>query len=140
MGWLIVTLSAMCMTGCAGNGGPTTPRNVAIGESFELAPAQMALVGDTGLTLTFDRVADDSRCAVDVQCIWEGDALVVVTAAQPGREAARLDLHTTASGGGGPREARYGEFLVTLSALAPQPHSRAPIEAGDYRATLRVTR
>jgi hypothetical protein len=140
MGWLIVTLSTLCMAGCAGSGGPSTPTNVGLGDSFQLAPGQVAVVGDTGLTLTFERVASDSRCAVDVQCIWEGDAVVVVTAARAGQESGRLELHTTSSGAGGARELRFGEFLVALSGLSPQPHSRNPIEARDYRATLRVTR
>lgn len=140
MGWMIVSLTALYMASCGGNGGPTVPRNVSLGEPFDLGAAQMALVGDTGLTLTFDRVGSDSRCPVDVQCIWEGDATVNLTAAQPGRDVARLELHTTSSGGGGPKEARYGEFLVVLTALAPQPHSQTPIEPRAYRATLRVTR
>lgn len=140
MGWLIVSFTALCMATCGRSGGPTGPRNVGLGEPFQLAPAQMAAIADTGLTVTFDRVASDSRCPVDVQCVWEGDALVVVTAAQPGHDPARLELHTTASGGGGPREVRYGEFLLALASLGPQPRSQAPIEPRDYRATLRVTR
>lgn len=140
MGWLIVSFSVLCMATCGTGEGPTTPVNARLGEPFELAPAQMAAVGDTGLTLTFDRVADDSRCAVDVQCIWEGDARVMVTAALPGRDPARLELHTTSSGGGGPKEARYGDFLVALTALAPQPRSTTTIDQRDYRATFRVTR
>ena len=78
MGWLIVSFTALCMASCGANGGPTVPRNVNLGEPFDLGAAQMAVVGDTGLTVTFDRVAADSRCPVDVQCIWEGDATVVL--------------------------------------------------------------
>jgi len=136
MGWLIVSLSVLFMSSCGGSN-PTAPRNVSLDEEFELAPSQIAVVGDTGLTLAFERVRSDSRCAVDVQCIWEGDAAVAVTAAQPSHDTAALELHTTTSGGG-QREARYGDFLITLTALAPQPHTQKPIQSGDYRATLRV--
>ena len=137
MGWLIVAFS-MLMATCGGSM-PTAPKNVSLDEEFQLAPSQVASVGDTGLTLAFERVRSDSRCAVDVQCIWEGDALVALMASQAGRDSAALELHTTTSGNGGPREARYGDFLVTLTALSPQPRSTEPIRAGDYRATLRVT-
>jgi hypothetical protein len=85
-------------------------------------------------------VRSDSRCAVDVQCVWEGDALVTVTAVQGSAAPAVLELHTTSSGGGGPREGRYGEFLITLTAVSPQPRSRETIAPNDYRATLRVSR
>jgi hypothetical protein len=139
MGWLIIGLSVLCMTSCGGST-PTAPRNVGLDEDFQLAPSQIAVVGDTGLTLAFERVRSDSRCAVDVQCVWEGDAVVAVTAAQPSRDPAVLELHTTSSGGGGPREARYGEFLITLTGVSPQPRSRESIAPDDYRATLRVSR
>jgi hypothetical protein len=137
MGWLIVGFSIL-MASCGGSV-PTVPKNVPLDEDFDLAPSQVAMVGDTGLTLAFERVRSDSRCAVDVQCIWEGDAAVAVTASQPGRESAPLELHTTTSGGG-VREARYGEFLIRLTGLSPQPRSTEPIRPGDYRAALRVTR
>ena len=65
------------------------------------------------------------------------DAVAVVTASQPGRDTATLELHTTTSGGG-QLEARYGDFLVKLGALSPQPRSTERIRAEDYRATLRV--
>jgi hypothetical protein len=96
-------------------------------------------VGDTGLVLKFERVSGDSRCAVDVQCIWEGDATVAVKATLPGRDDGNLDLHTTTAAGG-KREARFGDFTVALTRLAPQPRSTTRIEPGAYRATLRVTR
>ena len=138
MGWLIASLSVLCMATC-GAGTPTSPRPVSLDEDFELAPAQSARVGDSGLLLKFDRVTGDSRCAVDVQCIWEGDATVTVTATLPGRDDGHLDLHTTTSGGG-KREGKFGDFTIALTRLAPQPRSTSQIEQGAYRATLRVTR
>lgn len=138
MGWLIASVSVLCMATC-GAGVPTAPRPVSLDEDFELAPAQSARVGDTGLLLKFERVTGDSRCAVDVQCIWEGDATVAVTATLAGHEDGHLDLHTTTSGGG-KREAKFGDFTVALTRLAPQPRSSTHIEQGAYRATLRVTR
>jgi hypothetical protein len=135
MGWIILSLSVLSMS-CAGS--PTAPREVELDEEFQLAPSQSAVVGDTGLTLVFERVDSDSRCGVDVNCVWEGDAEVLVKASQPGRDAATLELHTTTSGGG-KLEQSYGDFVVALKALSPQPRSTERIRAEDYRATLRVT-
>jgi hypothetical protein len=136
MGWMAFVVSMALLAGCEGS--PTSPRDVSLGESFDLAPAQAALVGGTGLHVSFERVAADSRCAEDVTCVWEGDAAVLVTAAQPSRDTARFELHT--SGSRGSREARYGDFVITMVDLRPQPRSTSPIEAGAYRVTLRVTR
>ena len=137
MGWLIASVSMLCMATC-GQASPSAPRNVALDEEFELAPAQSARLGDTGLVVKFERVTGDSRCAVDVQCIWEGDATVAVTATLPGSDDGHLDLHTTTSGGG-KREARFGDFTIALTRLAPQPRSTSHIDQAAYRATLRVT-
>jgi hypothetical protein len=128
-------VAAMAASGCTT---PTAPRTVGLGETFDLAPAQAALVGDTGLQVSFERVAADSRCAQDVTCVWEGDAAVAVIVAQPGSDPARLELHT--SGSVGPREGRYGGFVVSLVDLRPQPLSTSSIEAGAYRLSLKVTR
>ena len=135
MGWILVSLSVLSLTSC---GSPTSPRDVELDEEFQLAPSQSAAVGDTGLTLAFERVESDSRCGVDVTCFWEGDAEVFVTASQPGRDTATLELHTTTSGGR-QTEARYGDFVIALRGLSPQPRSTERIRPEDYRATLRVT-
>ena len=132
-----MAFSVLCLASC-GKGIPTAPRMVDLGEDFELAPRQQAVVGTTGLRLDFEQVAADSRCPVDVVCVWEGDAEVVVRASQPSRESALLRLHT--SGSSGASEARYGDFTVRLVALAPAPRSDRPIDGASYRLTLRVVR
>jgi hypothetical protein len=135
MGWYFIGLLAL-MASCGGNT-PTAPHEVSLDKEFQLAPSQVATVADTGLSLTFESVSSDSRCAVDVVCVWEGDGVVALTASQAGRDSAALELHTTTSAGG-VREARYGEFLIALTALSPQKRSDREIRPGDYRATLRV--
>jgi hypothetical protein len=122
------------VSGCADS--PTTPdKNVVLDEEFELAPGESARIGAADLTVVFDRVSADSRCPVDVVCIWEGDATVAVTVRQPAREKAVLELHTSA---GSAREKPYGGYVVQLVGLGPQPRQGVPIPASDYRARLKV--
>jgi hypothetical protein len=90
---------------------------------------------------SLEGVSADSRCAQDVTCVWEGDAAVTVSAQRTGGDLARFELHT--SGSMGPREARHGDFLITMVDLRPQPRSTRPIDSSDYRLdrlVLRVTR
>jgi hypothetical protein len=120
------------MLGCGH--GPTAPE---LDEAFTLRPGQAATVEGQGLEVTFDSVAEDSRCPVDVTCVWEGDATVKVSLVQPPREKQAVELHTA---GSLPRKVTYGDFEVELRELAPRPRSTSSIPPDEYRATLAVHR
>jgi hypothetical protein len=124
---------------CASGGGNApTPPTPSLNEEFVLAPGQTAAVEGTNVRLTFDRVSEDSRCPADVNCIWEGDAVVVLRVKVEAEEATR-EVHTQ---GGEPRsrKAPAGDYVVTLVRLDPTPRSTTTIEPSAYRATLRVGR
>lgn len=129
--FVAVVMLASCGTS------PTTPRPASVGDRFTLAPAQTALVEGTGLRVTFESVSADSRCPVDVTCVWEGDAVVVLTLRPAAGAPARPELHTA---GRYPQEADAGDYRVRLVDLAPVPRASASPAPGDYRATLLVTR
>lgn len=118
----------------AGNG-PGTP-TPAVNEEFTLSPGQTAAVSGTNLRVTFERVREDSRCPTDVNCIWEGDAIVVLTVKADAEETTR-EVHTQ-GGESRSRNAPAGNHRVTLVRLDPAPRSTGAIEASAYRATLVV--
>lgn len=130
---VLAALAALAV-GC---GSATGPDEVRLAEEFTLAPGKWARIQGESLTIAFDSVASDSRCPTNVTCVWEGDAVVVVTLTQPGRERATVELHTSSRFA---RTVGYGDFEVALVALAPQPRDDSPISQAAYRATLRVTR
>jgi len=140
MSFLIVVVALLGGIGC-GMESPTAPPppvTVGLDQDFELAPGQTGILGDSGLSVVFDRVGNDSRCAVDVTCVWEGDAAVMVTGSRAGQDMGRFELHTSTQMG--TREARYGDFLIRMQNLTPQPRSTDRIKAEAYRLVLRVTR
>ncbi len=135
----MASLAFCLLTGCKEGGSPASPSGpVALGQEFELAPGQSATVGPEALRVTFQRVSNDSRCAVDVNCIWEGDATVVLSVVRPSRPQAGLELHTSRRGG--EAEETYEGHLVRLVRLAPQPVSSRATDPASYRATLLVIR
>lgn len=89
-----------------------------------------------GLVLTLERVVADSRCPVDVTCVWAGEIRVAFSLEAPQTEAPRFEfeLATTA-----PKAAVRGLEFELLGAL-PVPRSTAKIAAADYRIELRATR
>ena len=139
----LLLLALAIGSGCRSNGerpdGPVVPsapapQTAPVSREVVLAPGQSARAD--GLTVTFDGVSADSRCPIGVQCVWEGDAVVVVTVREPSREAANLELHTS---GRYPREGTYGRYRVRLVSLAPQPREGEGVPAGEYRATVLVS-
>jgi hypothetical protein len=125
--------SLLFSNSCAG---PSEPVVVPLGRAFELAPGQEALVD--GLSVGFQRVGQDSRCPIDVVCIWEGDAAVALLLRAGSDPAAERELHTSGTLGG--PETSYAGYKVRLESLLPATRSSQPIRPYDYRATLVVER
>jgi len=57
-----------------------------LGEEFELAVHQTAQISAEKISVTFQEVLEDSRCPVDVTCIWAGLAEVSLQVAVSGQE------------------------------------------------------
>jgi hypothetical protein len=102
-----------------------------VGESAELR--------DKTLTLELESVSNDSRCPVDVQCVWEGDAEIRLCVKGGDQKEETYELHTS------PRQGKSsvverGAWSIKLTNLAPAPHSGRKIDPADYVATFTVTR
>ncbi|HEY8164696.1 MAG TPA: hypothetical protein VIF83_04000 [Gemmatimonadaceae bacterium] len=118
-------------------GGVKATTQAEVARDFVLGPGQAASVEGTSLAVLFRSVNADSRCRVDVQCVWAGDAAVLLTVASAGTTGEQdVTLHTTLE----PKAETVGQYEVRLVEVAPVPRSAAPIPAPTYRVTLRVTR
>jgi hypothetical protein len=104
------------------------------GRTFELRPGQVARVGNAGLLVGFRGIATDSRCPIDVVCVWQGDAEARVPVTIGRRAWTALALHT----GIEPHSAVFEGYTVTLVSVAPAPRSDQRISPDRYVATLRV--
>ena len=93
---------------------------------------EVLLEGST--TLLFEAVEGDSRCAVDVQCVWAGNAGVRLRVQPAGGAPTTLLLNT----GVEPRSGEAGGYRFELLDLDPDPMTTALITPGSYRATLRI--
>ena len=133
MSWpaLLVTFGSFFALACGGSSSTSGPSAV-INQETELAPGQTAQVGP--LRITFTGVSGDSRCPVDVVCVWEGDAVADLTLSQPTGAVETRELHTS-----NPRSATYGGFQIELVRLDPAPRSTQAIPPASYRLVVRVT-
>ena len=120
--------------------GDGAPVRAALDAPFDLRVGQRAeLDADAPggpFRVTFLGVTNDSRCAQDVRCVWEGDA----------RVALRLELGSLAADTAAHTSTRFtpppvlADHRVVVEGLTPQPRSDRTIPTGDYVATLRISR
>jgi hypothetical protein len=134
---LIVSVSACMTSSQPESGGILNPSiQVQPNTQFDLSPGQEARVQGSNLTVRFSRVSDDSRCAVDVQCVWAGNAVVHLSLTSTQSAAAEASLNTTLD----PKAVTYAGYSIRLVGLKPQPRSGTRITDADYVATLEAAK
>ena len=129
----------MLLSGCgAADPGPASPDGgvevleVRGSDAFRLAPGESARLPG-GTVVSFQGVESDSRCPIDVVCVWEGNAEVVV------RLVAGTDPHRLARLGTS-QDPRFVDVLggrLHLDLLEPALSASTPIDPARYRSTFR---
>ena len=138
----VAGLGFLALAGCVtpsqpgSNGAPTGTIQVQPNTAFDISVGQEARVVGSSMAIRFRAVTDDSRCPSDVQCVWAGNAIAQLRLTSSGQPAVDASLNTTLE----PKAAQYAGYTVKLTGLKPVPLSGKPIPAGDYVATLEVTR
>lgn len=129
-------LAIVLVAGCAASRHGADPiRDVQPGEEFSLRIGERAqLVDARPVTFVFEHVLEDSRCALNVKCVWEGRASVVIRAAASGADHAghsSVALTLDTRGNDATFDGRLRISLVKLEPEAAHPEL-------DYWVTLRV--
>lgn len=101
---------------------------------FDLAMGASAIIEGSPLRIHFDSVPEDSRCPINVVCVWEGNATVRLSL-DSAAKTQTIDLRTS---GGAPTVQAFGH-TIALRALRPVPTTSAQPRRDPYVATLRVT-
>ena len=138
---LSTALLALALAGCSSFSAPSVDPKVQtsqtaqreVGQAFDIKIGEKVSVGE--LELTLQKVTSDSRCPIDVVCVWSGDAEVAVKLEQ-GSHAAFASLHTSVD----PKKTEWNGYTISLVSLAPSKRSTEEIDPADYRARLLVSR
>ena len=76
------------------------------------------------LSVTYDRLLEDSRCPEDVQCIWAGNGRILVSLTKAGSAPAGLELNTMLE----PKSGRYLDYSVSLVDLGREEPPAATVQ------------
>ena len=88
-----------------------------------------------GLKVAFVELVEDSRCPVDVDCIWAGNAKIKVRVTRNGRSKV-LELNTIHHGS----QPEFAGYSFKLMGLTPKPASNIRINRNGYRASIELTK
>ena len=128
------TLAALIAGAAAGCATVDTAVVANPGAEFNLALGQAAALSGTGYRITFDRVTEDSRCPIDVVCVWAGDAKIQLTIARSTAPADVRILGLSPPNG----ETDSDGVRIRFVSLAPAPRQSEPSAKRKYVARLVV--
>lgn len=81
---------------------------------------KMVKAADTGLSVSFNKIESDSRCAINARCLWAGAAVVKATVTNEKGESKTLTLSTVNYETFNNTAKVFGK-RVTLIDLLPKP-------------------
>ena len=111
-------------------------RGIGTDTVFFLRVGQEVRAPDSTMRIGFGGVRSDSRCPVDVICVWQGDAAVEIGVAFGMGPTVPYVLHTALE----PRSVELGIYRITLAEVRPVPVSTSRIPPDHYVAGLRLER
>ncbi len=120
-----------CLFSGAGFAQESSPPKV--GEEFELAVHQTAQISAEKISVTFQEVLEDSRCPVDVTCIWAGLAKVSLQVSVSGQER-EIRLSTSPP----ENSAVFENHTFWLIQVRPVPRADQTMDRSAYFVTVRV--
>jgi len=127
---VLVPVVSACVLIIASCASVTTAVVAEPGASFTLAPGETATVRGADARITFKAVREDSRCPVDVTCVWAGDAKVEMVISREGAADETRILSLTPPN----NEVRVGNLRIRFISIAPVPRQADPTGSRNYRA------
>lgn len=104
-------------------------------ETLKVQVNQEKRFAKSKLSVRFVEMVEDSRCPVDTNCIWAGNAKIKIRVAKNGRSH-NLTLDTN-----GPSQTVTAEgYQIKLVGLTPAPRSNIRINRNGYVATLEAVK
>lgn len=96
---------------------------------------QTQQIEGSNYSISLDSVINDSRCAIEVECIWAGDAIAEFKLLS-GNRFEPFELHSNQSL---TNDTTINEIKIDLLDITPYPSTQNPINKDNYEAKVRIT-
>ena len=125
----ISVLLFFLVTGCGASS--ANKPVIKLGEELQLGYQQSATLAQGGFTVTFKTLVEDSRCPEGTNCVWAGNAKVVITV---------MGTDATLNTNGSPREVSLSGYKIQLLDVSPHPKLNQQQAPETYSINLIVTK
>ncbi|MCC5614982.1 hypothetical protein LC605_07805 [Nostoc sp. CHAB 5836] len=109
-----------------------------LNSQFNLKYGQIAYLPNKGIGIKFSQVLEDSRCPINVTCIWAGRVTVGLDIIKNGQKLSTLVL-TLSPGNDGSATQSVDGYRVTLKNVFPYPKSGQTLVKQNYIAQIVVS-
>ena len=132
---LVIVLVALLPAGAACRLGDT---EASLEQQFSLAIGKGAQITGENLKISFKEVVEDSRCARDVTCVWEGRVVSLLEITRDG-EVTEITLTQPGMTDQPAVESHQG-YSFTFNVEPYPEEAEKPIESGEYRLLLTLSK
>jgi len=132
---LLALVSCLVLASCGGGDSDSSsaPSSVELGQEYLVGFGET--IRFDSLSLEFTTLAEESRCPSTANCVWEGNARILITASR-GSKTSVLELNTSRRF---QTSAVFETHLIELRKLEPYPVIPAFVPSPqNYTATLFV--
>ena len=109
--------------------------NLILNDTLEIAYQDTFFNADEKIWITFDSLLSDSRCPLNVVCVWEGNAEVSFVLYSEGEEA-EFTLNTYS---GFTNDTTIFAYDISLIDVFPYPHIDSVYTMDDYSVQIIIT-
>lgn len=123
---------------------PEEKLEVYIDKEFEIKFHETKILKPDNILIFFDSLITDSRCAIGVMCVWEGEAVIKMKLTNTERET--LNCYLKIKGYVNKEDIErhqstfVGRYSVILMQLDPYPVYDVPREIENYKALVKIER
>ncbi len=127
----LIVVSLILISSCV------TPTRILQAGQFVLKPGESITSADGSTKVTFVELAEDSRCATGVECVWAGQVKVLLEITF-GTEIQQYTLVSGTKFEGNLDSIDIGDYSIRLTQVDPYPVYGQDINPADYRVTLDI--
>lgn len=133
---LLLLISGCTQDTANENGGVNQDGRIDSNFPFTMSINDTVKIDSLDLAITFLDVPEDSRCPLDVVCVWEGRGVVELEIIH----GTKRDIRNLKIPDGEGGYLLQDGYKMELTDLQPYPQAGKTIEHSDYRATIITTK